>query len=136
MQWNRTCFRFVKVEQKFSPVANHQLRFLVGEFSAEGYSISRRGTPMSVSAILSSAFDQPQIGSGNNPCQQSIRQLGKDLQSGNLSATQSDFASPQAAFSQPSTTTEARHNSATQSTASPISQAFTQLSSDLPSGNP
>jgi hypothetical protein len=59
MQWNRTCFRFVKVEQKFSPVANHQLRFLVGEFSAEGYSISRRGTPMSVSAILSSAFDQP-----------------------------------------------------------------------------
>ncbi len=90
---------------------------------------------MSVSAILSSAFNQPQIGSSNNPYQQSISQLGKDLQSGNLSAAQSDFASLQAAFSQPSTTTGASTTPAPQSTASPIAQAFNQLSSDLQSGN-
>jgi len=95
MQWNRTCFSLVKVEQKFSPVANNQLRFLVGEFSAERCSISRRGTPMSVSEILRSAFDQAQIGSSNDPCQQSNSQLGKDLQSGNLSAARSDFSSLQ-----------------------------------------
>ncbi|MFY9904701.1 MAG: hypothetical protein WBX02_14650 [Terriglobales bacterium] len=90
---------------------------------------------MSVSAILSSAYNQPQIGSSNNPYQQSISQLGKDLQSGNLSAAQSEFASLQAAFSQPSTTTGASTTPATQSTASPIAQAFNQLSSDLQSGN-
>jgi len=90
---------------------------------------------MSVSAILSSAYNQPQIGSSNSPYQQSISQLGKDLQSGNLSAAQSDFASLQAAFSQPSTTTGASTTPATQSTASPIAQAFNQLSSDLQSGN-
>jgi hypothetical protein len=135
MQRNRACFRFVKVEQKFSLAANNQLRFLVGEFSAERCSISRRGTPMSVSEILRSAFDQAQIGSSNDPCQQSISQLGKDLQSGNLSAAQSDFASPPAAFSQPSTTTGASTTPATQSTASPIAQALNQLSSDLQSGN-
>jgi hypothetical protein len=122
MQWNRTCFSLVKVEQKFSPVANNQLRFLVGEFSAERCSISRRGTPMSVSAILRSAFDQPQIGSSNNPCQQSISQLAKDLQSGNLSAGLSDFSSQQAAFSQPSTTTGASTTPATQSTASRVAR--------------
>jgi hypothetical protein len=90
---------------------------------------------MSVSAILSSAYNQPQIGSSNNPYQQSTSQLGKDLQSGNLSAAQSDFASLQAAFSQPSTTMGASTTPATQSTASPIAQAFNQLSSDLQSGN-
>lgn len=87
---------------------------------------------MSVSAILSSAFNQPQVSSNK---QQSISQLGKDLQSGNLSAAQSDFASLQAAFSQSSTTTGGSTNPATGSTSSPIAQAFNQLSSDLQSGN-
>jgi hypothetical protein len=90
---------------------------------------------MSVSAILSSAYNQPQIGSGNNPYQQSISQLGKDLQSGNLSAAQSDFASLQAEFSQSSTTTGSSNNPVTGSTASPIAQTFNQLDSDLQSGN-
>jgi hypothetical protein len=90
---------------------------------------------MSVSAILSSAFNQPQIGSSNRPYQPSIRQLGKDLQSGNLSAAQSDFASLQAAFSRSSATTGATTNPATGSTASPIAQSFNRLSSDLPPGN-
>ena len=90
---------------------------------------------MSISAILSSAYNQPQIGSSTSPYQQSIQQLGKDLQSGNLSAAQSDFASLQAAFAQPSTTTGPSTPTPTGPTASPVAQAFNQLSSDLQSGN-
>ncbi|MGA2354072.1 MAG: hypothetical protein ABSG02_06220 [Terriglobales bacterium] len=89
---------------------------------------------MSISAILSSAYNQPQIGTSTSPYQQSIQQLGKDLQSGNLSAAQSDFASLQAAFAQPSTTTGPSATT-TASTASPIAQAFNQLGGDLQSGN-
>ena len=59
--------------------------------------------------------------------QQEFQKLGQDLQSGNLSQAQSDFATiesdnPQVAAS-------------SQSTANPISAAFTQLSQDLQSGN-
>lgn len=89
---------------------------------------------MSISAILSSAYNQPQIGSGTSPYQQSIQQLGKDLQSGDLSAAQSDFASLQAAFARPSTTAGPSATTTT-STASPIANAFNQISSDLQSGN-
>jgi outer membrane protein assembly factor BamD (BamD/ComL family) len=57
--------------------------------------------------------------------QQEFQQLGQDLQSGNLSAAQSDFATLQNA----SQTTAATQSS------SPIAQAFSKLSQDLQSGN-
>jgi hypothetical protein len=81
---------------------------------------------MSISGILSSA-NQYQIGA-TNPLQQQFQQLGQALQSGNLSSAQSDFATIQAAFSQPST-------AAGSTTSNPVQQAFNQLASDLQSGN-
>ena len=82
---------------------------------------------MSISAILNSSSNQFQIGAASNPHQQKMQQLGQALQSGNLSAAQSDFATLQAAVSQPATTTG--------STSNPVAQAFNQLSTDLQSGS-
>ena len=69
--------------------------------------------------------------------QQEFQQLGQDLQSGNLSAAQSDLAtlqqnapqgSPASGSSQSNSQTNSQNNS-------PIAQAFNQLSQDLTSGN-
>lgn len=90
---------------------------------------------MSISGILSNNSNQYQIGVANS-LQQQFQQLGQALQSGNLSASQSDFATLRAAFSQPSSTTGAGSSTPTSSTAtSPVNQAFSQLASDLQSGN-
>ncbi len=56
--------------------------------------------------------------------QQEFKQLGQDLQSGNLSAAQTDFAS-----------LEKLQPSSTPASSNPIAQAFNQLSTDLQSGN-
>jgi len=87
---------------------------------------------MSISAILNSSSNQYQIGAASNPSQQEMQQLGQALQSGNLSAAQSDFATLQAAFSQPATTTG---STSAGSPSNPVAQAFNQLSTDLQSGN-
>jgi len=58
--------------------------------------------------------------------QQGFQQLGQDLQSGNLSAAQSDFTSLQQDLPQAGTTASSQ---------TPIGQAFTQLAQDLKSGN-
>jgi len=60
--------------------------------------------------------------------QQEFAQLGQDLQSGNLSAAQSEFATLQQSRPQSTATTAAQSNN-------PIATAFNQLSSDLQSGN-
>ena len=83
---------------------------------------------MSVAGILSS-LSHFQLGGPTTAAKQGIQQLGQALQSGNLSAAQSDFAALQQAFAQAASAT------ATTSTASPIKQAFNQLASDLQSGN-
>jgi|ERR1700722_4393504 hypothetical protein len=85
---------------------------------------------MSTSA-LSGILAQQQIGVSGNPYQQQIQQLGQALQSGNLSAAQSDFATLQQAFTQSSTTS----GTASTVASSPVSQSLNQLSSDLQSGN-
>jgi outer membrane protein assembly factor BamD (BamD/ComL family) len=83
---------------------------------------------MSVSGISSSSlFDTAGVQSIFQQFQQTFQQLGQDLQSGNLSAAQSDFAALQNLGAQNSTT-------ASQSN-SPIAQAFSQLAKDLQSGN-
>jgi hypothetical protein len=82
---------------------------------------------MSISGILSSNLSQYQLSAASNLYQQGVQQLSKDLQSGNLSAAQSDFAILQKAFSQPATTTP--------STSDPVAQAFNQLATDLQTGN-
>jgi hypothetical protein len=85
---------------------------------------------MSVSGISTSSL------SNYNPAQNSLQQiqqtfqqLGQDLQSGNLSAAQSDFAALLKLAPQPSSTANSAQNN------SPIAQAFRQLAKDLQSGN-
>lgn len=84
---------------------------------------------MSISGILSSSYNQNQVSAGN-PSQQSMQKLSQDLQSGNLSGAQSDFASLQAAFSHSATGT-----TSTSTATNPVAQALSQLGSDLKSGN-
>lgn len=85
---------------------------------------------MSVSGISSSnLFDSINQTTQNNMQQfrKEFQQLGQDLQSGNLSAAQSDFVTLQQLGPQ-SSTAAAQSNS-------PIAQAFNQLAQDLQSGN-
>jgi len=82
---------------------------------------------MSISGILSSSLSHYQLGAVRTPYQKTFNQLSQDLQSGNLSAAQSDFATLQKAISQPATTSP--------TTSDPVTQAFHQLATDLQSGN-
>jgi hypothetical protein len=92
---------------------------------------------MSISGILSSSFLQNQLSAVSSPYQQDMQKLSQDLQSGNLANAQSDFATLQAAFAQPATSTGAASTASTSaaSTSSPVAQAFNQLATDLKSGN-
>jgi hypothetical protein len=95
---------------------------------------------MSISGILSSSYNQSQLSGASSNYQQQMQQLSKDLTSGNLSAAQSDFATLQAAFSQPAITSGSTSSGSTSgspsgATANPAAQAFNQLVSDLQSGN-
>ena len=85
---------------------------------------------MSVSGILSNFFDPSSLNvqTKKQPIQQEFQQLGQDLQSGNLSAAQADFAALQSSSPQTSSTSSPQNNN-------PIAQAFKQLSQDLQSGN-
>ena len=86
---------------------------------------------MSVLGILSSSLINYGVQSMQNRMQSArkeFQQLGQDLQTGNLTAAQSDFATLQQL--QP----QASSSSSTQST-NPISQDFNQLAADLKAGN-
>ena len=85
---------------------------------------------MSVAGISSNlfGFDNPSVQNRAQQIQQEFQQLGEDLQSGNLSAAQSDFTTLQQLVPQSNTT------SSTQSS-NPLAQAFNQLGQDLQSGN-
>ena len=86
---------------------------------------------MSVSGISSSnLFDSSNQTIQNNmqQFQKEFQQLGQDLQSGNLSAAQSDFVTLQQLGPQSNSNSAAPNNS-------PIAQAFNQLAQDLQSGN-
>ena len=87
---------------------------------------------MSVSGISSSnLFDYSNESVQNNvqKFRQEFQQLGQDLQSGNLSAAQSDFATLQQLAPQNSS------SASSSSSSSPLAQAFNQLSQDLQAGN-
>jgi outer membrane protein assembly factor BamD (BamD/ComL family) len=87
---------------------------------------------MSISGLFTSAL----FGAGTQSTQQTtaqklkqeFQQLGQDLQSGKLSAAQSDFAALQQSAPQNSAI-------AVGQSGSPIAQAFQQLATDLQSGN-
>jgi outer membrane protein assembly factor BamD (BamD/ComL family) len=77
---------------------------------------------MSTSGIASSMFSEMQ------QFQKDFKQLGEDLQSGNLSSAQSDFVTLQKDLPQTNSTSTAQSSN-------PIAQAFNQLSQDLQAGN-
>jgi len=84
---------------------------------------------MSAVGISSTSFfdySRQNIQTKMQQAQQEFQQLGQDLQSGNISAAQTDMAALQKLQPQSST-------SSTQS--NPIAQEFTQLSQDLQAGN-
>jgi outer membrane protein assembly factor BamD (BamD/ComL family) len=86
---------------------------------------------MSVSGISSSSLFDSINQTTQNPLQQfrkEFQQLGQDLQSGNLSAAQSDFVTLRQLRPQSNPTSVAQNNS-------PIAQAFNQLAQDLKAGN-
>jgi len=87
---------------------------------------------MSVSGISSnnwfSYYNTQDVQSKMKQIQQDFQQLGKDLQSGNLSGAQADFATLQQLLPQ-NNSTSSTHSS------NPIAQAFSQLSTDLQAGN-
>ena len=86
---------------------------------------------MSVSGVFGSNFSNTSpenIQNTRQQIQQDFEQLGKDLQSGNLSAAQADFVTLEQLMPQNGSTPAAESNS-------PIAQAFNQLSEDLQSGN-
>jgi outer membrane protein assembly factor BamD (BamD/ComL family) len=87
---------------------------------------------MSVSGISSSNlfsyYGTQDVQNNMKQVQQEFQQLGKDLNSGNLSAAQSDFATLQQLMPQNNSTSSAQSNS-------PIAKAFSQLSQDLQAGN-
>jgi outer membrane protein assembly factor BamD (BamD/ComL family) len=82
------------------------------------------------SSLFSYLTSQSAQGSNNKGQQfrQEFAQLGQDLQSGNLSAAQADFATLQQNQPQSNLAASAQSNN-------PIATAFNQLSSDLQSGN-
>lgn len=92
---------------------------------------------MSVSAISSALASD--LSTNFQKQQQEFKQLGQDLQSGNLSAAQQDFVTLQQDLQQTGSTsttsaTSTASTSAAQSSES-ISQLFQQLGEDLQSGN-
>jgi hypothetical protein len=88
------------------------------------------GDIMSISAISNNYLDynMQNIQIRMQQFRQEFQQLGADLQSGNLSAAQTDFAALQ------QTEPQSASSSSSQSS-SPIAQAFNQLSQDLKAGN-
>jgi hypothetical protein len=86
---------------------------------------------MSISGISSSNFldyNTQGIQARMQQFRQEFQQLGKDLQSGNLSAAQTDFAALQQVEPQSASTSSTQSNNQ-------LAQAFNQLSQDLKSGN-
>ena len=86
---------------------------------------------MSVSGIFSSGFfnfNAQNLQNKRQQFQQEFQQLGQDLQSGNLTAAQADFATLQQSGPQNSSTVSTQN-------INPIGQEFNQLAKDLQSRN-
>ena len=100
---------------------------------------------MSVTGIAGSAYpatyNPAPVQSKFQQFQQEFQQLGQDLQSGNLSQAQSDFATLQqnapagSPFSPSSTSSNPSSNTSSTSPANTIAQAVSQLAQDLQTGN-
>jgi outer membrane protein assembly factor BamD (BamD/ComL family) len=86
---------------------------------------------MSVSGIFSSSLNSSD--SLQNTIRKEFRQLGQDLQSGNLSAAQQDFKTIQQDFTNQAA--QRQSNQASGSGSNAVRQLFEQLGHELQSGN-
>jgi outer membrane protein assembly factor BamD (BamD/ComL family) len=92
---------------------------------------------MSVAAILSSLFDTSaqSTQSKKPPLQQEFQQLGKDLQSGNVSAAQQDYSAIQQDLRKGAAQPHPHSHRHLPGGGSDVSQLFDQLGQALQSGN-
>jgi outer membrane protein assembly factor BamD (BamD/ComL family) len=93
---------------------------------------------MSVSGIASNfyGFNSQNVQNRMQQIQQEFQQLGSDLQSGNLSAAESDYTTLEQLVPQNNTSSTSSLTSTSSSQSSnPLEQAFSQLGQDLQSGN-
>jgi outer membrane protein assembly factor BamD (BamD/ComL family) len=91
---------------------------------------------MSVLGIMSSSLFNLGVQSMQSRMQSArkeFQQLGQDLQSGNMSAAQSDFATLQQM--QPQSSSSASTSSSSTQSTNPITLDFNQLATDLKAGN-
>ena len=87
---------------------------------------------MSIAGITSSSllnYETQSVQNSHQQINQEFQQLGQDLESGNLSAAQSDFTTLEQLIPQNSSTSSSPQSN------NPIAQAFQQLAQDLQSGN-
>ena len=80
-----------------------------------------------IAGVSPNSFYNPGMLNRMQQIQQEFQQLGKDLQTGNLAAAQTDFAALQQMDPQAAPTASTAGN--------PIAQAFGQLAQDLQAGN-
>lgn len=99
---------------------------------------------MSIVGVLSSSLlhlSSPTVTSPQQSFQKEFQKLGKDLQSGNLSAAQQDFSKVQQDVRSQSAQVHHHHHhssgteGSSSSQPSTLAQEFAQLSQDLQSGN-
>jgi outer membrane protein assembly factor BamD (BamD/ComL family) len=93
---------------------------------------------MSLSGISGSnwaSYENQSVQNNIQQFQQDFEQLGEDLQSGNLSAAQTDFTTLQSLSPQSSSSSSATSSSSSSTSSNPIAQEFQELSQALQSGN-
>jgi outer membrane protein assembly factor BamD (BamD/ComL family) len=94
--------------------------------------LQQLGAPGTSTASSSSSSSSTQY---TNPVAQAYSQLSQDLQSGNLSAAQQDYATIQQDLQQGPPTHHHHHHGDSGSNGNGISQLFDELGQDLQSGN-
>jgi len=91
---------------------------------------------MTASGISASGLVDYDAQNNHQKIQKELQQLGKDIQSGNLTAAQTDLVTLQQDLTQSSTASASQGSTtASSQSSSPIAQALTQLATDLQSGN-
>jgi hypothetical protein len=141
--------RFQQIQSQFQKLGQDlqagNLTQAQSDFSALSQELPNGGQfGASANAAASTTASGATPSSTANPVLQAFQSLGKDLQSGNLTAAQQDFATIQQSAQQAQASGQAHHghhhhhsggDSNSTSPASTLQQDFTSLGQDLQSGN-
>lgn len=139
--------RFQQIQSQFQKLGQDlqsgNLTQAQSDFSTLSQELPNGGQFGASSATTSAGATAATSSASSNPILQAFQSLGKDLQSGNLSAAQQDFATIQQSAQQAQASGQPHHghhhhHNGGDSTSSPVStlrQDFTSLGSSLQSGN-